>query len=453
MRIGALSLAIAPLLLGWFSANPSGMSGTELANLLSAYLNQSLYIFQIFVVLVGAPFLASMSFADERQGGTLDLLVLTGARWPSILGVKFISIFLQVILLLIAIMPFAAIGALFGGVDVIALTGRTVALATFAYAVCAAGILASVSSVRWEVSVVRTFGLMLCYGVLSYVPDWVSGNMAGTKATHLVTGATFGAGVGGAPWESQVMALATGSVFLIVAIRLSPLKISGTIRKTVRTQTNSVPDDPSLVVAKLVELMSIRDALPWTRSRRRSILFIGVLCLLSFTLPISSFFLLGFAAYSAAAAIRQLNRAHVIESLRLVTNDRQLARIVIRLQLRWGAIFMVVPLATTAYTTIVIGAGIGMWQFYIANALMMCGFVLVIVSVASLASTFRGGVALHTFAAFGVSYLLIMCVIVLNSSIMGSVLGGVWMAMQTILVAAIACYFFAHRFPNRMPAG
>jgi len=453
LRIGALSFAFAPLLIGWMSTSQSGMSGADLANLLSAYISSSLSIFQIFVVLIGAPFLASMSFADDRQGGTLELLVLTGARWPAILGVKFISIFSQVILLLIAIMPFAAIGALFGGVDVIALTGRTVSLAAFAYVVCAAGILASVSSVRWEVSVVRTFGLILCYVVLSLVPDGLTGGMAGTKATHLIGGSAFGAGIGGAPWQSLVLALAAGSIFLLVATQLSPLKITGIVRKTVRKKTRSVPDDPSHAVAKLVELVSVRDALPWTRSRLRLILFIGVLCVVSLTMPVLSFFLFGFAAYSAAATIRQLNRADVIESLRLVTNDRQLARLVMRLQLRWGAIFMAVPLATTAHSAINMAAGFNMWQFVMANVLMMCGFIIVIISVASLASTFRGGVALHTFAAFGVSYLLLICIVVMGSSSFSTALGGLWLTLQTVIVAAIAWYFFARRFPHRMPAG
>jgi hypothetical protein len=242
------------------------------------------------------------------------------------------------------------------------------------------------------------------------------------------------------------MAIGVGTAYLIVALRLKPSGDPVAADRNKRRPRRSAPEAPKEAVAALISLLGVQSALPWTRTRRRLALFIVFLLVVGALLPGVSFFLYALAAYSAAAVIHRLRNSGLLEKLRLVTTDRDLTLLLIRSQVRTGACFLVLPLSSIA--SIMMGSvGPGV-QFHISNVLMMGGFVMVLIAMATLLSTYRGGIALHAVVAFGLGYLVIIGVLIFNQSTMFFVLGGIWTGLQELVVAAVVFFLFARRFPH-----
>ena len=96
--------------------------------------------FQYVVVLFIAPSIATPLIINEKEERTLPLLLLAGRHHWDIVGAKYVSVVIQVVMLILCIMPLQAIAALFGGVDVPGLVLQGVLMAFLGAVVCALGL-------------------------------------------------------------------------------------------------------------------------------------------------------------------------------------------------------------------------------------------------------------------------------------------------------------------------
>ncbi len=104
---------------------------------ISTYFAGLALFFQYMIVLLVGPGLTVPLIIREKEERTLPLLLLTGRRHWDVIAAKYVSVLIQVVMLILAILPLQAIAAIFGGVDVAGLALQSALMILLASAVCA----------------------------------------------------------------------------------------------------------------------------------------------------------------------------------------------------------------------------------------------------------------------------------------------------------------------------
>ncbi len=164
--VGGLFLVLA----GLFFVLPFffGQTDASLRNWMS-----SLVVFLLFM----APMFTMRLLAEEKQSGTIELLLTSPVRdWEVVLGKFFAAVGLWVAILIVTL-AYPIILKIFGDPDVIPILTGYLALLLLGAAMLAVGVLGSALSPNQIVAVATTFVLLL----LIYVAQFLQ-NVAGTSS-------------------------------------------------------------------------------------------------------------------------------------------------------------------------------------------------------------------------------------------------------------------------------
>lgn len=139
LRGGLVAMIVAILAVLWFFFK--GVLGEELTRtefpVIGTIIDRLVLAFQTVIVFLIAPTLAGGLITSEKEDRSLGLLYLTDrGGWQIVLS-KFISVFLQVVFLLLTTVPVIAAAAFFGGISIPVVVQRFFLLALSAGAVCA----------------------------------------------------------------------------------------------------------------------------------------------------------------------------------------------------------------------------------------------------------------------------------------------------------------------------
>ncbi len=172
--IVALMLAVDALLFNAYAlAGPSKLSSEVLADFFGVTSG---------ITLLGSVFLSMRAIAEERQSGTLTLLLSSPIRDREIILGKFAAGWLVLGIFLVATLPMTALVALYGRVSVGHIAAGYLGLALVAAMGFALGVLGSALSANQVVAAVAS-GMM----VLALTTCWLLGRVSAPPLTELTT--------------------------------------------------------------------------------------------------------------------------------------------------------------------------------------------------------------------------------------------------------------------------
>jgi len=154
-----LSIAVALVYLAYQSSAAIGPGSVQDRRTFGKTLFGVVVWMELMTISLIAPALTAGAISSERERQTYDLLRVTLLSAPALVGGKFLSGLLYVLLLLFAALPVQSLALLFGGVSLIENLGATLILVTTAIAFCAAGVFFSSFLSRTLVSTVLAYGL------------------------------------------------------------------------------------------------------------------------------------------------------------------------------------------------------------------------------------------------------------------------------------------------------
>ncbi|EGG92174.1 hypothetical protein HMPREF0491_00201 [Lachnospiraceae oral taxon 107 str. F0167] len=126
-----------------------------------------LQIFKIVIFLPAillifvAPSFISGSISDERQRGTLEILLTTKMTARSIVFGKFLSLFASIMLILVSQLPIMAILFLYGGISVLDIIKLVINFVVFVILIISMGIFCSSIAVKTSVATALVYSTVL----------------------------------------------------------------------------------------------------------------------------------------------------------------------------------------------------------------------------------------------------------------------------------------------------
>ena len=126
-----------------------------------------LQIFKIIIFLPAillifvAPSFISGSISDERQRGTLEILLTTKMTARSIVFGKFLSLFASIMLILVSQLPIMAILFLYGGISVLDIIKLVINFVVFVILIISMGIFCSSIVVKTSVATALVYSTVL----------------------------------------------------------------------------------------------------------------------------------------------------------------------------------------------------------------------------------------------------------------------------------------------------
>ncbi len=140
----------------------------EMARFAAEFADRCAWV-QLIAVAVLAPALAAPAFAEERQRGTLDLLLMTGLRPGAIVRGKLLARVAQLLGVLLVGVPVGAVMLLLGGVDWRYPVGAFVISAGLAASLAALGLVCSARAKSVPAAAAATYGLAALAALVTVV--------------------------------------------------------------------------------------------------------------------------------------------------------------------------------------------------------------------------------------------------------------------------------------------